>query len=177
MCMTKIYAQREKHRKAVVQSNTLGWGSFAIITIASCAALFLVIFLTGGPKGIGAASFSTHDDEQARFVMCSGPVRTNCVVDGDTIWYAGRKIRIADINTPEIDNAKCNAERTMGGKAKYRLHALLNQGAFSLASIDRDQDKHGRDLRIITRDGVSIGDTLVDEGLAEIWGGDRINWC
>ncbi len=147
-----------------------------IITLVSCAALFLMIFLTGGPKGTGAA-FASDDVERARFEICNGPVRINCVVDGDTIWYSSRKIRIADINAPEIDNAKCAAERAMGNKAKYRLYALLNQGAFSLVSIARDQDKYGRDLRIITRGGVSIGNTLVDEGLAELWGGYRINWC
>jgi micrococcal nuclease len=54
---------------------------------------------------------------------------------------------------------------------------LLNQGGFSLQSIDRDQDQYGRDLRIITRDGQSLGDILVAEGLAERWQGYRRNWC
>lgn len=32
------------------------------------------------------------------------------MVDGDTIWLEGLKIRIADIDTPEITSPKCNAE-------------------------------------------------------------------
>ena len=58
-----------------------------------------------------------------------------------------------------------------------RLQALLNQGSFSLQSIDRDQDKYGRDLRIITREGESLGEILVAEGLAERWQGYRRDWC
>ena len=58
-----------------------------------------------------------------------------------------------------------------------RLQALLNEGSFSLQSIDRDQDQYGRDLRIITRNGESLGEILVAEGLAERWQGYRRNWC
>ena len=47
----------------------------------------------------------------------------------------------------------------------------------ALQHIDRDQDQYGRDLRIITRDGQSLGDTLVAEGLAERWQGYRRDWC
>src|SRR5690348_2051031 len=31
------------------------------------------------------------------FERCSGPERSTCVVDGDTFWLEGTKIRIADI--------------------------------------------------------------------------------
>lgn len=41
---------------------------------------------------------------EARFGLCDGPVRVNCVVDGDTLWFRGDKIRIADIDAPEITN-------------------------------------------------------------------------
>lgn len=117
------------------------------------------------------------DRESARFDICFGPVRHNCVVDGDTFWYSGRKIRIADINTPELEGAECDYERQLGQRAKARLRTLLNQGSFSLEHIDRDQDRFGRDLRIVTRNGESLGDILVAEGLAEEWQGYQRYWC
>jgi micrococcal nuclease len=155
--------------------NNLRWPTFIIITVAMCTALFLAIFLSGGPATTTAAV--GIDPNRASFGICFGPERITCVVDGDTIWFEGRKIRIADINTPEISSPGCASERQLGERAKMRLQALLNQGSFSLQSIDRDQDKYGRDLRIITRDGQSLGDILVAEGLAERWQGYRRDWC
>ncbi len=111
------------------------------------------------------------------FSRCSGPIRVTCVVDGDTIWLKGQKIRIADINTPEVSSPDCPAERALGEQATSRLIALLNEGGFSLRAIDRDEDRYGRRLRIITRDGQSLGRILVAEGLAENWTGSRRSWC
>jgi len=155
--------------------NDIRWPTFIIITVALGTALFLAIFLSGGPATSTAAV--GIDPHRASFGICFGPDRTTCVVDGDTIWYEGRKIRIADINTPEISSPGCASEKRLGQRAKMRLLALLNQGSFSLQSIDRDQDQYGRDLRIITRDGQSLGEILVTEGLAERWQGYRRNWC
>ena len=155
--------------------NDLRWPTFIVITAAMCTALFLAIFLSGGPASTTAAA--RIDPHRASFGICFGPDRYSCVVDGDTIWFEGRKIRIADINTPEISSPGCASEKRLGEQAKIRLQQLLNQGSFSLASIDRDQDKYGRDLRIITRDGESLGEILVTEGLAERWQGHRRNWC
>ena len=111
------------------------------------------------------------------FSRCSGPIRVTCVVDGDTIWLEGEKIRVADINTPEITSPDCPAERALGERAASRLVSLLNTGGFSLKQIDRDEDRYGRKLRIITRRGESLGSLLVEEGLAEAWTGSRRTWC
>lgn len=111
------------------------------------------------------------------FSECSGAIRYNCVVDGDTFWLNGEKIRIADINAPEVSEPKCSTEAQLGARATERLTALLNAGAFSLEEADRDEDKYGRKLRIVTRGGESLGETLVDEGLAERWKGYRGSWC
>jgi micrococcal nuclease len=119
----------------------------------------------------------TPDTESARFTACSGPVRDDCVIDGDTFWYAGRKIRVADINTPEVSRPQCPREAQLGARASARLQALLNQGAFTLEAADRDRDPYGRLLRIVTRDGASLGAVLVREGLAEEWRGRRSRWC
>lgn len=63
-------------------------------------------------------------------------------------------------------------------RATQRLHALLNQGPFTLEPIDRDADRYGRKLRIVTRGGESIGRMLVSKGLARRYGGGmRAGWC
>ena len=54
---------------------------------------------------------------------------------------------------------------------------MLNDGAFQLEAVDRDVDRYGRKLRIVTRNGQSLGDILVSEGLAREWVGYRTPWC
>ncbi|MBU6267776.1 MAG: thermonuclease family protein [Sphingomonadales bacterium] len=118
------------------------------------------------------------DREGARFTLCGTRWRADCVVDGDTIHYHGDKIRIADINAPEVSEPKCDHELDLGEQATDRMLALLNEGRFSLMPLpDRDEDVYGRKLRTITRGGRSLGEVLVAEGLAERWRGYRRDWC
>jgi micrococcal nuclease len=112
-----------------------------------------------------------------RFAVC-GTIRRTCVVDGDTFWLDGEKIRIADIDTPEISEPQCASEYRRGLEARDRLVVLLNQGPVELAPIgSRDEDGYGRKLRVVTRGGASLGDQLVGEGLARTWTGRRQPWC
>lgn len=126
------------------------------------------------PFGVGRGT----DREAARFAACGSGSRENCVVDGDTFWYRGEKIRIADINAPEVSEPQCPAEAALGARATRRLGELLNAGPFTLAADPtRTHDKYGRALFTVTRGGASLGDTLVAEGLAEEWRGWRRGWC
>jgi micrococcal nuclease len=122
-----------------------------------------------------------HDHEVARFARCAGPVRVTCVVDGDTFWYRGAKIRVADINAPEVSAPRCAAEARLGARATRRLAALLSAGPFTLQPADRARDSYGRRLFTVTRGGESLGAALEAEGLAEHWRGPgrdwRSNWC
>jgi endonuclease YncB( thermonuclease family) len=118
-----------------------------------------------------------RDSLKGNFALCDGPIRTNCVVDGDTFWFRGDKIRIADINAPEISEPDCPGEKEAGELARDRLLEMLNDGAFSLASGGRDEDRYGRKLRTVWRSGESLGEQLVQEGLARRWGGPEIHWC
>ncbi len=100
------------------------------------------------------------------------------VIDGDTFDYRGQRIRIADIDTPETSPPRCAHEAELGARATRRLRTLLAEGPFELASIDRDEDRYGRKLRLVRRDGRSIGGRLVAEGLARPYhGGPRRGWC
>ena len=113
----------------------------------------------------------------ALFTLCAAGPRQTCVVDGDTFWLAGEKIRIADINAPETHQAQCVAERLLGEAAKLRLLELLNAGPIELVDTPRSRDRYGRRLALALRDGESLGSQLVAEGLAEPWRGRRSSWC
>ncbi|WP_442623384.1 thermonuclease family protein [Parasphingopyxis sp.] len=117
------------------------------------------------------ASASPH------FAICGSGRRVNCVVDGDTFWMAGEKIRILDIDTPELSPPRCAAEARLGEAAKARLHALLNSGTVTLERDGRDRDRYGRLLRRVHVDGQPVGAALIREGLARPYGGGRRSWC
>jgi endonuclease YncB( thermonuclease family) len=88
-------------------------------------------------------------------------------------------VRLADIDTPEIFSAKCSAEKARGERAMHRLQELLNAGPIQVAAVvgGPDKDRYGRSLRVVVRDGRSLGAVLVSEGLARPWVGARQPWC
>ncbi|MEJ7925929.1 thermonuclease family protein [Sphingobium sp. AN641] len=156
------------------------------LTPVSIINLFLLAFLIGwyapqwrsriaSPSSISGTTGS--DSLSARFDLCHYGGGANCVVDGDTFWFGGTKYRIADIDTPETHGPRCAQEGALGARATDRLQQLLNAGPFTLEQGARDTDRYDRKLRVVTRDGVSIGGLLVAEGLARTWGGARQPWC
>jgi len=135
------------------------------------------VWLAPAPPTAGPVA-GEDDREQAAFHLCGHKWHDDCVVDGDTIHYRGEKIRLADINAPEVSEPQCDSELDLGERATDRMLALLNGGRFTLVPLpDRDEDKYGRKLRTITRGGESLGMVLVREGLAERWRGFRRDWC
>lgn len=99
------------------------------------------------------------------------------IVDGDTFWAGGAKVRIADIDTPE-QRARCPREAALAARATARLGQLLAAGPFEMEPVgSQDEDRYGRKLRVVTRGGRSLGDQLVAEGLARTWTGRREPWC
>lgn len=109
----------------------------------------------------------------AALAICASGPRDNCVHDGDTLWWRGEKIRIADIDTPEL-RGKCPAERALAIKARNRLSVLLGD-TFKIHRTGKD--RYGRTLAIVSVNGRSVGDMLVSEGLARTWSGRRERWC
>lgn len=109
--------------------------------------------------------------------MCRNGRGSDCVIDGDTFRLDGQSIRVADIDTPETRDYGCAAEKALGDRATARMRQLLNAGPFELQPYERDEDQYGRKLRIVTRDGRSLGQILVAEGLARTWEGARRPWC
>lgn len=112
------------------------------------------------------------------FRLCSWTIRRNCVIDGDTIRYGGESIRLSDINAPETHRPECAHEADLGQRATDRLLELMNAGPFEVVHTGgRNRDQYGRQLRRVVRDGRSLGNMLVKEGLARSWSGARRSWC
>ena len=145
----------------------------------------LTILSVAAVIGIGGGAIIANVEDRSvlaasgrqGFGLCHTGGGTNCVVDGDTIWLDGVKIRIADIDAPETHPPRCRHEADLGTRATLRLQALLNAGAFTVETVARDHDRYGRKLRVIKRDGQSLGSVLVDDGLARPWSGARRPWC
>lgn len=123
-------------------------------------------------EGAPPSAFAERAGSRQRI---NGSVR---VIDGDTFDHGGMRVRIADIDTPEV-RGRCAYEVALAGRATRRMRALLSAGPFELHRLGngRDEDRYGRKLRIVTRGGRSLGDVLVAEGLARTWTGRREPWC
>lgn len=177
-----------------VDQTRQGWGSQRkkarhgrigmVGTIVAGTLFGLGLFYVGGGSSVPPPTVQTLADAPVddpatvrRFGFCHTGGGRNCVVDGDTFWMDGEKIRIADIDTPETHPSRCPREADLGARATKRLHALLNAGPVTLERTARDTDRYGRKLRIVTRDGESLGGVLVSEGLARRWEGARRSWC
>lgn len=105
---------------------------------------------------------------------CSNAPRLTCVVDGDTVWIAGEKIRLAGIDAPEVEG-ECAAERRGAARAAQRLAELLGDGPYIVERTG--VDRYGRSLAAITVGGSDIGAVMVAEGFARPWSGHRGGWC
>lgn len=95
--------------------------------------------------------------------------RQHCVHDGDTIWWEGEKMRLADIDTPELDG-RCRRERALARAARDRLVVLLNARPITPRRVGND--RYGRTLVVIG----DLGERLIAAGLATRWP-QRRDWC
>jgi endonuclease YncB( thermonuclease family) len=146
--------------------------------VALVAGIFYFEHDFGGVQSVNSPMGQSPITADHKFTFCGGLSQRYCVVDGDTIRFAGIKIRVADIDTPEIHDYKCEQELERGLRAKSRLLELVNEGPFKIIFTGGDDaNQYGRKLRRLMRNGLSLGELLIDEGLARRYAGGRRSWC
>jgi micrococcal nuclease len=105
---------------------------------------------------------------------CGSATRVTCVVDGDTFWLRGEKIRILGYDSPEIQGA-CAHERQLAARATRRLGELLSTSPFT---VERQRhDRYGRRLAVVRVSGRDLTEFMVGEGLAQVYRGHKAQWC
>lgn len=114
---------------------------------------------------------------QTKFFLCGTAKQDDCVLAADAFMLKGQKIRIAGIEVPDIKKPRCEAERIKASDAKLRVRAFLDSGPFDLLLANAgDEDSKGQKIRAVSRNGITLSDVLVREGLAKrpgVGGG----WC
>lgn len=149
-----------------------------LLVVAILSAQVTNLALERGSLGTWLGMQRLTAEVSSSFSLCSDAASGTCVIDGDTIYYGGERIRMVDYDTPEIMEPKCESERVLGHRAKDRLLEILNSGTVEVSrSGTREEDRYGRKLRLVTVNGRSTGDILIDEGLAWPWEGRRHDWC
>ncbi len=141
-----------------------------------CALVFVaptaIYAVTGNLANMAAASVSSGAPAAATAVTWA-EIR---VTDGDTFRVRDERIRIANIDTPEMPGrARCDSEARLALEAKARLGELLSDGEVRLAR--QGLDRYGRTLATVRAGGVDVGEQLIRDRLAQRWMGRRASWC
>ena len=97
--------------------------------------------------------------------LCGSGPRSNCVVDGDTFWWRGEKIRIVELDAPEIGEPACAAELEIGLRSRDELLSLINVGTVRFERFGLDV--YGRTLASITVNGQDVAHTMIEAGVAQ----------
>ena len=126
-------------------------------------------------SGVGVGLMA-DPGQRVTFGRCQTGLERTCVVDGDTIWLDGVKVRMLDIDAPETRDYKCVSEKALGDRATTpRRSPELRHGVAGAFRTGRGPLRPqaarcagGRPLR---------WSVLVTEGLARPWSGKRRPWC
>lgn len=108
------------------------------------------------------------------FPMCGDAKRVTCVVDGDTFWLKGEKIRPEGFDAPEMGPPKCRKEAPLARASAAELARVLSSGEIT---IERHGTSFDRRLAVVRVDGVDIAELMIASGLARPYVPGTPAWC
>ncbi len=99
-------------------------------------------------------------------IAAAEPIGVARIIDGDTLELtSGERIRVLDVDTPELHGARCNREFALAMRAKERLEELVASGRrFSISR--QGHDRYRRVLAEVSIGGEDVAALLIREGLA-----------
>ena len=102
--------------------------------------------------------------------------------DGDTCYVmidgTKAKIRLLELDTPEISKPKCEAELELGLEARDYLNNLIANASSVEIKTDYEKDYFGRTLAHLIIDGEDASAKIRNNDLGVIYErGNKQDWC
>ena len=102
--------------------------------------------------------------------------------DGDTCYVMidgnKAKIRLLELDTPEISKPKCEAELELGLEARDYLNNLIANASSVEIKTDYEKDYFGRTLAHLIIDGEDASAKIRSNNLGTIYErGNKKDWC
>ena len=102
--------------------------------------------------------------------------------DGDTCYVmidgTKDKIRLLELDTPEISKPKCEAELELGLEARDYLNNLIANASSVEIKTDYEKDYFGRTLAHLIIDGEDASAKIRSNNLGAIYErGNKKDWC
>ena len=102
--------------------------------------------------------------------------------DGDTCYITmngmKKKIRLLDLDTPEISKPKCNAEQELGIKARDFLNDLITNASTIEFKTEYLEDYFGRVLSYLIIDGEDASSKIIENQLGVVYDrNQKYDWC
>ena len=102
--------------------------------------------------------------------------------DGDTCYITmngmKKKIRLLELDTPEISKPKCNAELELGIKARDYLNDLIANASTIEFKTEYLEDYFGRVLSYLIIDGEDVSSKIIENQLGVVYKrNQKYDWC
>jgi endonuclease YncB( thermonuclease family) len=131
-------------------------------------------FLRRSPHHLAVALLLITPTLATEFPLCGSGKRVTCVVDGDTFWLKGEKIRPEGFDAPEMGAPKCRRKAPLADAAAAELARVLASGEVAIEAHGRSYD---RVLARVTVDGIDIAGPMIASGLARPYVPGSAPWC
>ena len=100
------------------------------------------------------------------------------VLAGDTLVIDGRHVALANVVSPQaIPDARCWAEALAAKHAVQTVKGLLREARVMKVTPTGKLDSYGRTLATVSLDGLDLGQTLYDSGVAAKPADRTFRWC
>mgnify|MGYP001256140885 FL=1 len=102
--------------------------------------------------------------------------------DGDTCYVnidgVNTKIRLLELDTPEISKPKCDEELELGLKARDYINNLIENASSIEFKTEYKEDYFGRILSYLIIDGEDVSAKIVSNNLGVVYNrNNKKDWC
>ncbi|MDB5434114.1 MAG: hypothetical protein JWR47_371 [Phenylobacterium sp.] len=100
------------------------------------------------------------------------------VLEPDALVIDGRHVRLSNAAAPHLaPHANCWGEALAARQVRQNVQGLVAEAREVTVTPTGGRDEDNRILARVSVDGVDLGQTLLDDGLAVAPGEPRFDWC